>query len=58
MTERWRAFVQRAKALGIDLGDVADLVRLWDGDECEPVQEQLRAKVHEQRAATTRRLES
>jgi len=51
------AFVQRAKALGVELGDVADLVRLWDGDECAPVQERLRATVHEQRAVTRQRLE-
>ncbi|MGH2716679.1 MAG: MerR family transcriptional regulator [Thermoleophilaceae bacterium] len=51
------AFVQRAKTLGIDLDDLAELVRLWDGDECGPVQEQLRTKVHDQRAATARRLE-
>ncbi len=51
------AFVQRAKSLGIDLDDVGELVRLWDGEECGPVQEQLRAKVHDQRAATARRLE-
>ena len=51
------AFVQRAKSLGIELDDIAELVRLWDGEECGPVQEQLRAKVHDQRAATARRLE-
>lgn len=51
------AFVQRAKGLGIELDDIAELVRLWDGEECRPVQEQLRAKVHAQRAATARRLE-
>ncbi len=51
------AFVQRAKTLGIDLDDIAQLVRLWDGDECGPVQAQLRAKVHDQRAATARRLD-
>ena len=50
------AFVQRAKALGIELDDLADLVRLWDGDECAPVQERLRAMVHEQRTATRQRL--
>ena len=50
------AFVQRAKSLGIELDDIAELVRLWDGEECGPVQEQLRAKVHDQRAATARRL--
>jgi len=51
------AFVQRAKALGVELGDLADLVRLWDGEECAPVQERLRSLVHEQRAATRHRLE-
>lgn len=51
------AFLRRAKALGIELGDVAELVRLWDGDRCEPVQERLVANVHEQRAATRRRLD-
>jgi DNA-binding transcriptional MerR regulator len=51
------AFVQRSKSLGIGLDDVAELVRLWDGEECGPVQERLRAKVHDQRAATARRLE-
>lgn len=51
------AFVQRAKSLGIELDDIAELVRLWDGADCGPVQEQLRAKVHDQRTATARRLE-
>lgn len=51
------AFVQRAKALGVELDDLADLVRLWDGEECAPVQERLRAMVHEQRTATRGRLE-
>lgn len=51
------AFVQRAKALGVELDDVAHLVRLWDGAECAPVQERLRSLVHEQRAATRDRLE-
>jgi len=51
------AFVQRAKALGVELEDLADLVRLWDGAECAPVQERLRSLVHEQRAATRDRLE-
>jgi DNA-binding transcriptional MerR regulator len=51
------AFVQRAKALGVELDDLADLVRLWDGEECAPVQERLRALVHTQRTATRTRLE-
>lgn len=51
------AFVQRAKALGIELDDLADLVRLWDGEGCAPVQERLRAMVHDQRTATHQRME-
>jgi len=51
------AFVQRAKALGVELDDLADLVRLWDGAECAPVQDRLRSLVHQQRAATRERLE-
>lgn len=50
------AFGQRAKALGVELDDLADLVRLWDGNECAPVQERLRAMVHEERTATRQRL--
>jgi DNA-binding transcriptional MerR regulator len=52
------AFVQRVKALGVELDDVADLVRLWDGSECAPVQERLRSLVHEQRGATRTRLDN
>lgn len=51
------AFVQRAKTLGVELDDLADLVRLWDGAECAPVQVRLRSLVHAQRAATRARLE-
>jgi len=51
------AFVQRAKALGVELDDLSDLVKLWDGEECAPVQERLRSMVHQQRAATRERLE-
>ena len=51
-------FLQRARTLGIELTDIAELVRLWDGDRCEPVQDQLRSKVHEQRLATRERLDT
>lgn len=51
-------FLQRARALGIELTDIAELVRLWDGDRCEPVQDQLRSRVHEQRLATRERLDT
>ncbi|MBA3740269.1 MAG: MerR family DNA-binding transcriptional regulator [Chloroflexi bacterium] len=50
-------FLQRARTLGIQLSDIAELVRLWDGDRCEPVQDQLRAMVHAQRMATRERLD-
>jgi DNA-binding transcriptional MerR regulator len=50
-------FLQRAKALGIDLQEVAELVRLWDGDRCEPVQDRLREQVHQQQLATRNRLD-
>lgn len=50
------AFVQRAKTLGIDLGDVAELVRLWDGEQCAPVQDRLRSLVHGQRSVARERL--
>ncbi|MDQ3689395.1 MAG: MerR family transcriptional regulator [Chloroflexota bacterium] len=50
-------FVQRAKAAGVTLEEVADLVRLWDEDECAPVHERLRGLVHLQRRAARRRLD-
>lgn len=50
-------FLQRARALGIELDDVAELVQLWDGNRCEPVQDRLRERVHERRQETRRRLE-
>ncbi len=51
------AFVQRAKALGMQLDDLAELVRLWDGGECAPVQGRLRAMVHGKRNAIRIRTE-
>jgi MerR family copper efflux transcriptional regulator len=35
------AVVSRAKRLGLGLDDITDLLRLWDDDECEPVQSRL-----------------
>ena len=37
------AFISRAKALGLSLDDISELVGLWDGDRCGPVQDRLRA---------------
>lgn len=32
------AFIARAKQLGCSLEEIADLVSIWDGDRCGPVQ--------------------
>ncbi|HEX6311373.1 MAG TPA: MerR family transcriptional regulator [Acidimicrobiia bacterium] len=42
--ERLR-FIARAKRLGLPLDDITDLLALWDGDECGPVQSRLGALV-------------
>jgi MerR family copper efflux transcriptional regulator len=42
--ERLR-FIARAKQLGCRLEDIADLATAWDGGECGPVQDRLRATV-------------
>jgi DNA-binding transcriptional MerR regulator len=39
------AFVARAKQLGCTLDEVTELVKAWDGEECGPLQEQLRELV-------------
>ncbi len=45
------AFVARAKQLGCSLDEIADLLAIWDGDQCAPVQrrfhELVTAKIHE-----------
>src|SRR4051794_34938059 len=35
------AFIARAKQLGCSLEEIADLVEVWDGDRCGPVQRRL-----------------
>jgi DNA-binding transcriptional MerR regulator len=35
------AFIARAKQLGCSLEDIADLVGIWDGERCGPVQKRL-----------------
>lgn len=32
------AFISRAKQLGCSLGEITDLVAIWDGEQCGPVQ--------------------
>jgi MerR family copper efflux transcriptional regulator len=42
--ERLR-FIARAKQLGCTLNEITDLATAWDGGECGPVQDRLRATV-------------
>lgn len=39
------AFISRAKQLGCSLDEIADLTVAWDGGQCGPVQDRLRAVV-------------
>lgn len=39
------AFIARAKQLGCSLDEIADLALAWDGGQCGPVQDRLRAVV-------------
>lgn len=41
------AFIARAKQLGCSLEEIADLTLAWDGGQCGPVQDRLRAVVTE-----------
>jgi DNA-binding transcriptional MerR regulator len=41
------AFIARAKQLGCTLDEIADLSIAWDGGQCGPIQERLRAVVRE-----------
>ncbi|HMJ76818.1 MAG TPA: MerR family transcriptional regulator [Iamia sp.] len=50
------AFIARAKQLGCTLEEITDLVAVWDGDRCGPVQRRLHELVTEKVAATQARL--
>lgn len=50
----WLGFVARAKRLGLGLDDIADLLALWDADECAPVQARLGELVAARRAEIER----
>jgi DNA-binding transcriptional MerR regulator len=39
------AFINRAKQLGCTLDEIADLATAWDGGQCGPIQDRLRALV-------------
>ena len=45
------AFISRAKQLGCSLDEIADLTVAWDGGQCGPVQDRLRAVVADKLAA-------
>lgn len=47
------AFVERAKRMGLSLESIADLVRLWSGGECAPVQDRLRALLDDRHSAVS-----
>jgi MerR family transcriptional regulator, copper efflux regulator len=49
-------FVARAKRLGLTLDEIADLVTLWDAQECRPVQERLRALLRAKQAEIDRQV--
>jgi len=53
--ERLR-FIARAKQLGCSLDEIAELSRAWDGGQCGPVQERLRAAVAAKITASQRQI--
>jgi len=51
------AFIARAKQLGCSLDDIADLVGIWDGEACGPVQKRLHDLVTEKLTEAQRQIE-
>lgn len=49
-------FIARAKQLGCSLEEIADLVGIWDGERCGPVQKRLHQLVTDKLAATERQV--
>jgi len=50
------AFISRAKQLGCSLDEIADLAVAWDGGECGPVQDRLRAVVADKLVAAEKQI--
>lgn len=50
------SFIARAKRLGCSLDEIADLTLAWDGGECGPVQDRLRAVVADKLAGARRQI--
>ena len=51
------AFIARAKQLGCSLEEIADLVGVWDGELCGPVQKRLHDLVTEKLAEAQRQID-
>jgi MerR family transcriptional regulator, copper efflux regulator len=49
-------FIERAKQVGCSLDDIADLVSIWDRDECGPVQKRFHELVTANLAAARRQI--
>ena len=50
------SFIARAKELGCSLEEITDLVSIWDGDRCGPVQRRFHELVTTKIADTRRRI--
>jgi DNA-binding transcriptional MerR regulator len=50
-------FIARAKQLGCTLEEIADLMDVWDGEECQPVQRRLHDLVTGKLDETQRRID-
>jgi DNA-binding transcriptional MerR regulator len=50
------AFIARAKQLGCSLEEITDLVTIWDGDRCEPVQRRFHELVSDKLRAAKRQV--
>jgi DNA-binding transcriptional MerR regulator len=51
------AFISRAKHLGCSLEEITDLVEIWDGERCGPVQRRFHELITAKIAAAQRQLE-
>ena len=51
------AFIARAKQLGCTLDDIADLIGIWDGERCGPVQHRFHDLVTSKLADTEQRID-
>jgi MerR family transcriptional regulator, copper efflux regulator len=51
------AFIARAKGLGCTLEEITDLLTLWDGDACAPLQHRFHALVTSKIAAARRQID-